>query len=108
MVEYKEKLNNVFGSLSDQTRRDILKRLSKGSMNVGEIAKHYKLTFAAVSKHIQVLEKARLIIKKRRGKEQIVSIYPHALVAAGKYIDMYKQLWGNRLDSLDVYLQSIK
>src|ERR1700691_3173155 len=103
MVEYLNELNSVFGSLSDPTRRDILKKVSKKSLSVGEIAVHYKLTFAAVAKHLDVLHRAKLINKSRRGKEQIVSISPGTLAAASSYLATYKQLWENRLDNLDAY-----
>ena len=107
MVEQINELNSVFGSLSDPTRRDILKKLAKKSMNIGAIAVHYPLTFAAVAKHLDVLHRARLITKSRHGKEQIVSISPNTLAAASDYLEQYKQVWENRLDSLDTYLQSI-
>jgi DNA-binding transcriptional ArsR family regulator len=109
MVEQSNELDAVFGSLSDPTRRDILKKVSKKNMSVGEIAMHYKLTFSAVAKHLDVLHRAKLIQKHRRGKEQIVSISPHALAAATHYLETYTQRWENRLDSLDRYLhRSIK
>ncbi len=76
-------------------------------MSIGEIATHYQLTFAAIAKHLNVLQRAKLISKSRHGKEQIVSISPSSLAAASKYLEAYKQLWENRLDSLDTYLQSI-
>src|SRR5206468_756131 len=101
-------LDAVFGSLSDPTRRDILKRVGKKSMSVGQIASHYPLTFAAVAKHLDVLHRAKLITKSRRGNEQIVSISPHALAAAGRYLENYEQLWENRLNLLDNYIKSIK
>ncbi len=107
MVERVNQLDSVFGSLSDPTRRDILKKISKKSMSVGEIASYYKLTFAAVAKHLGVLHRANLIIKTRRGKERIVSITPNTLAAASKYLENYAQLWENRLTSLDKYLKTI-
>ena len=107
MVERASRLDAVFGSLSDPTRRDILKRVSRKSMTVGEIATHYPLTFAAVAKHLDVLHRARLISKERRGREQLVSITPDTLLAANRHLETYKQLWENRLDSLDRYLKTI-
>jgi DNA-binding transcriptional ArsR family regulator len=107
MVEYSNELNAVFGSLSDPTRRDILKRVSKRSMSVGEIARHYQLTFAAVAKHLEVLERAHLVTKTRQGKEQIVTIAPKALAAANAYLENYQELWENRLDSLGKFLKTI-
>ncbi len=108
MVERENELDLVFGSLSDPTRRDILTRVSKKSMSVGELAIHYQLTFAAVAKHLDVLHRAKLISKNRRGKQQIVSISPHTLAVASKHLENYKQLWENRLNSLDKYLKLIK
>lgn len=108
MVEQVYSLDAVFGSLSDPTRRDILKRISKRSMSVGAIAEHYKFSFAGVAKHLGVLERAGLIKKTKQGKEQIVTIDPAALAAANDYLVKYEQLWNKRLDSLDQYLKSIK
>lgn len=105
MVEYSLNLDSIFSSLSDSTRRDILSRIARQELSVGEIAKHYDLTFAAVSKHIKVLEKARLIVKRKRGKEQIVSAAPQALASAYEYLNEYKQLWETRLDALAIYLE---
>lgn len=106
MVEQGYNLDSIFGSLSDPTRRDILGRISERSMSVGEIARHYAFSFAGVAKHLEVLERAGLVNKTRRGKEQIVTIDPIALAAANDYLKDYKQLWEQRLDSLDTYLKS--
>jgi len=105
MVEYTLSLDSVFSSLADPTRRDILKRISKQELSVGEIARPYDLTFAAVSKHLKVLEKARMIIKRRRGKEQLVTLAPQALADADKYLEVYRRLWEERFDSLENYLK---
>jgi DNA-binding transcriptional ArsR family regulator len=106
MVEYVLSLDNIFSSLSDPTRRDILKRVASKEMSVGEIAKHYDLTFAAVSKHLKVLERAKLVIKQRRGKEQMVSVMPDALKEADDYLEAYRALWEERFDRLDALLIS--
>ena len=108
MVEHIHTLDSIFGSLSDSTRRDILRKVSKKSLSVSEVATHYPLTFAAIAKHLEVLRRAGLITKSRRGKEQIVSIAPSALAAASKYLENYEELWKNRLDNLDTYLKTIK
>jgi DNA-binding transcriptional ArsR family regulator len=85
MVEYTLSLDSIFSSLADPTRRDILRRLINQELTISEIAKPYDLTFAAVSKHLKVLEKAQLIIKRRRGKEQMVQVSPLALKDAADY-----------------------
>lgn len=108
MVERTNELNAVFGALSDPSRRDILKRLSKRTMSVGEIAQHYAITFAAVAKHLDVLARAGLVTKTRKGKVQIVALAPKALAAANKHLESYRQLWESRLDSLDAFLKNNK
>src|ERR1700722_5108580 len=98
MVEYALSLDSIFSSLADSTRRDILQRVSSEELSVGEIAKFYDLTFAAVSKHLKVLERAKLIIKRRRGKEQMVQLAPLALAEASEYLKWYQQFMEVRLD----------
>ena len=105
MVEYTLSLDSVFASLSDATRRDILRRVASQELSIGEIAKPYDLSFAAVSKHLKVLERAKLIIKRRRGKEQMVRISPEALVSAEQYLEQYKKLWETRFDKLETLLE---
>jgi DNA-binding transcriptional ArsR family regulator len=104
MVEYAFSMDDIFGSLADPTRRDILQRLSQAQLTIGQIAQPYDLTFAAVSKHLKVLEKARLIIKRRRGKERVVQLTPQALTGAADYLEQYRQLWEERFKMLDQLL----
>jgi DNA-binding transcriptional ArsR family regulator len=107
MVEQELNLDFIFGSLGDPTRRDILSRISDHSMSISAIARHYNFSFAGVAKHLDVLERAGLVHKTKRGKEQIVSIDPVALERAAKYLEGYRQLWEKRLDTLDTYLNAI-
>lgn len=104
MVECISNLDSIFGSLADPTRRDILRRVSSRELSIGEIAKAYDLTFAAVSKHLMVLERSKLIIKRRRGKEQMVRTKPQELAEATEYLEWYRQFMETRFDSLDNYL----
>lgn len=108
MVEYSLKLDSVFGSLADPTRRDILKRVAKKPLNISQIALPYKLSFAAVSKHIGILARAKLITKHRRGKKQLVRLSPAALKNAGDYLQHYQALWNQRFDRLDKLLADEK
>jgi len=105
MVEYSLNLDSVFGSLADPTRRDILRQVTQRELSVGNIAKQHNLTYAAISKHLKVMERANLISKRRRGKEQMVSIVPRALADADDYLRQYRQLWEKRLDSLEDLLK---
>lgn len=108
MVEQELSLDAVFGSLSDPTRRDILRRVSQRSLSIGALAQNYPHSFAGVAKHLKVLEQAGLIRKTRRGKEQMVSLDPNALAAASGFLESYRQLWEQRLDSLDKLLATGK
>lgn len=101
MVERKLHLDLLFRALADSTRRDILARLSQMECSITELAKPYALTFAAIAKHISVLQRADLVFKKRRGKEQIISISPQAIQTAGAHIASYTQKWNERYDKLD-------
>lgn len=108
MVEYSLSLDSIFGSLADPTRRDILRRVSQKKQTVGEIAHHYDLTFAAVAKHLKVLEKARLITKQRRGKEQVVSISPKAFFEADDHLKNYQRIWEERVNRLEQLINKEK
>lgn len=108
MVEYILELDSVFGSLADPTRRDILKRVARSELSVNEIASSYDISLAAVSKHLKILEKAKLVMKRRNGKQQLVRVKPGALADAEKYLDQYRQLWEGRLDALEDYLNKEK
>ena len=105
MVESNVQLDLLYGALSDSTRRSILELVSRVEMTIGEISEHYKLTFAAISKHIMVLEKANLITKTRRGKSQVVIIVPSTVAMAQKNIERYARMWSSRFDKLDILLQ---
>jgi DNA-binding transcriptional ArsR family regulator len=101
-------LDNLFMALADSTRRSILEQVAKAEMSIGEIARAYQLTFAAVSKHIKVLERANLITKRRRGKEQIVIIAPATLNVAREQIERYARMWNERFDQLDNVLKNME
>ena len=105
MVEYATRLDAVFGSLADPTRRDILKRVSRKELSVSDIAKPYDLTLQAISKHLRVLERARLVRKRRRGRELFVTLSPAALKDAGAYLEKYRRFWEERLDRLEEFLK---
>ena len=105
MVEYSQSLDSLFYSLSDSTRRDILDRLTKNDLSVSEIALPYDMTLAAISKHLKVLERAKLIIRRKQGKQHIFQLYPPAFADASEYISYYTNFWESNLDSLKSYLE---
>jgi DNA-binding transcriptional ArsR family regulator len=105
MVEYSLQLDSVFNSLADPTRRDILLRVAGRELSVNEIAAPYPISLAAISKHLKVLEKARLINKRREGKQHIVSLVPETLRSADEHLEQYRQMWQGRFNKLDALLK---
>ena len=105
MVEQRANLDIVFKSLADATRRDILKRVSKESLSISALAAPYQMSFAAIAKHISVLEAAKLITKRRQGKQQIISVVPKTIETAVTHLEQYEELWRDRFDALEKLLQ---
>lgn len=105
MVEYTLQLDSIFASLADPTRRDILARVSRGELSVGELAANYSMSFAATSKHLKVMERAKLIVKRKDGKKQMVSLAPEALMSADEYLEQYRRMWQSRYDKLEKVIQ---
>ena len=101
-------LNLVFKSLADPTRRDILARVHERQQTISELAAKYKMSFAAIAKHINVLEKAKLVSKRKNGKEQIVTINGKSFAEADEYLQQYATLWSDRFDRLEEMLKKEK
>lgn len=104
MVEYNVQLDLVFGSLADPTRRDIFQRVTGSEQTISEIAEHYKMSFAAVSKHLKILEKAKLISKRKKGRQQLVIAQPATLKTIEDYLNEHERLWNQRFDALEELL----
>ncbi|PIT97897.1 MAG: transcriptional regulator [Candidatus Andersenbacteria bacterium CG10_big_fil_rev_8_21_14_0_10_54_11] len=98
-------LDRIFVSLSDQTRRHILRRLAKRPLTVSEIAAPYAVSLPAISKHLTVLEQAQLVRRKKRGRERVVYLRPQTLQTAAKHIAYYQKFWRAHLDALQAYLE---
>jgi len=101
MVENKHHLDAVFAALSDGTRRAIVARLARGPHTVGELAEPFDMSLAAVSKHLNVLERAGLLDRVRRGRSIECVLRPRALKNAADWIGDYERFWNERLDSLE-------
>jgi DNA-binding transcriptional ArsR family regulator len=99
------RLDSIFHALADPTRRSILRSVSQGAKTVGEVAKPYSLTLAAVSKHLNVLEAAELIARERRGSFQIVRLNAQNLKPAEEWLAYYEQFWNRQLDALKELLE---
>lgn len=105
MVEQAIDLDNIFASLADPTRRDILAHVARAELSVGELVEKYDVSFAAISKHLNVLERAKLITKRREGKKQMVTLAPGALQSAEEYLEQYRQTWEQKFNKLDAILK---
>ncbi|HEY6748976.1 MAG TPA: helix-turn-helix domain-containing protein [Mycobacteriales bacterium] len=99
--ESEESLNQLFRALADGTRRDILARSITETPSVSGLAARYEMSFAAVQKHVAVLERAGLIRKQAHGREQLVSTDRARLQRAGELLDAYESLWRQRVAQLD-------
>jgi DNA-binding transcriptional ArsR family regulator len=98
-------LDAIFHALADPTRRSILHDVSNGEKTVGEVAKPFALSLAAVSKHLKVLEAAELIARERRGSFQIVRLNARNLKPAEEWLEYYERFWSEQLESLANYLE---
>ena len=104
MVE--QNLDRVFRALADPTRRAILDRLAAGEATVGHLSEPFPLTFAAVSKHLGVLERAGLVTREVRGRERVCRIDPAALDDARAWLEFHERFWAERLDALDALVRA--
>lgn len=95
-----EALDGVFHALADTTRRDILRRCGQGDLSVSRLARDYPMSFAAVHKHVTVLERAGLVTKERRGREQRVRTDPDAVRRARQALDLLELSWRGRVDRM--------
>jgi DNA-binding transcriptional ArsR family regulator len=95
-------------ALADPTRRAILKHLSQKEARVTEIAQPFDMSLNAVSKHILILERARLVHRRRQGREHFLSANLEPLIEAADWIDEYRRRWEERLDRLGDYLQELQ
>jgi DNA-binding transcriptional ArsR family regulator len=97
-------LDQLFGALADATRRDILARVMDADASVTELAARYDMSFAAVQKHVAVLERAQLVIKRKEGREQRVAGTPDALRMANRLLAQFEERWLAHVAQLDALL----
>ena len=97
-------VNRMFRALADATRRDIVRRTLVAEISVSQLATMYDMSFAAVQKHVAVLEEASLVTKNPRGRERMVRGNPERLRQAQRLLDQFEELWRSRIDRLDALL----
>src|SRR5688500_17569081 len=93
-------IDRVFAALGDATRRDIVRRAIDGNEGVAELAAHYPMSFAAVQKHVAILERAGLVMKERVGRRKVVRTRLEGLRQARLVLDRYETLWRDRVDRM--------
>jgi DNA-binding transcriptional ArsR family regulator len=92
--------DRMFGALADATRRDIVRRAIDGELGIVEMAGYYPMSFAAVQKHVAILERAGLITKERVGRRKVVRANLEGLRIARRLLDQYEALWRGRIDRM--------
>ena len=99
-----DETDRVFQALASATRRDILRRATAGELSGSSLAAAYDMSFAAVQKHVAVLEAAALIVKRAEGRERLVRADPVMIARARALLAQYEELWRSRVDRLDALL----
>lgn len=99
-----QRANELFHALSDATRRDIVRRAMHGDHSVSALAREYPMSFAAVQKHVAVLERAGLVTKQRSGREALVQTDIEAVRQANRLLEEIEAIWQNRIDLIDQIL----
>ena len=97
-------IDRLFKALADRTRRDILRRTLTAEASISELARDYDMSFAAMQKHVAVLEAADLVARSPRGRERIITGNPEAIRRAQQLLGHFEQLWRGRIDRLDALL----
>jgi DNA-binding transcriptional ArsR family regulator len=99
-----DEIDRIFHALAASTRRDILRRTIEREQSVSMLARDYDMSFAAVQKHVAVLEAAGLVIKRAEGRERLVRADPSMIARARALLDRFEALWRSRVDRLDALL----
>ena len=101
-------VDRVFGAMADATRRDIIRRAIGGQEGVAELAEHYPMSFAAVQKHVAILERGGLVTKERVGRRKVVRTNQAGLRVARALLDRYEELWRARVDRMAALVADTK
>ena len=99
---------DVFQAIADPVRRDIIELLSKEEMTVNAVAEKFKVSRPAISKHLKILNECGIININQKGRERFCEIKPKTLIPAFMWIDQYRKLWEDRIDSFEEYLMQLQ
>src|SRR5688572_1298 len=100
--------DRMFGALADHTRRDIVRRAINAEEGIVELASHYPMSFAAVQKHIAILERAGLVTKLRVGRRKVVRTNLERLRVVRRLLDQYEELWRGRVERMTELISKTK
>lgn len=100
-----ERLDMTFAALADPTRRGMLASLALGEKSIGELAAPYAMSFAGASKHVQALERAGLVERRKAGRQQLCRLRAEPLREADQWLRQWEDFWNTRLDALEALLK---
>ena len=101
-------LDQVFGALSDATRRAIVMRLCEGEASVGELAKPFEMALPSLMKHIRILEISGLVASEKNGRVRTCSLQTEALATLEVWLEAQREIWEQRLDRLEMFVEKLK
>jgi DNA-binding transcriptional ArsR family regulator len=103
-----DRLSTTFAALSDPTRRAMVERLSRGPASVHGLTEPFALSQQMISKHVACLVRARIVIKKKRGRESVCTLRPQAIRTVSDWAISYRQFWEESFDKLDAVVRQMK
>ena len=99
---------DVFQAIADPVRREIIELVAQEPLTVNKVAEHFDISRPAVSKHLKILNECGLIAINKKGRERFCQIQPKQLIPAFLWVDQYRKLWEEKLDSFEEYLMKLK
>ncbi|MBC8756291.1 winged helix-turn-helix transcriptional regulator [Kordia sp. YSTF-M3] len=99
---------DVFQAIADPVRRDIIELLATETLTINAVAEKFDVSRPAISKHLKILKECDIITIEKQGRERFCTIQPKKLIPAFLWIDQYKQLWEDKLDNFENYLQQLQ
>ncbi len=103
-----DQLSDTFQALADPTRRALVARLTQGEASVQELARPFKMSLPAISKHLKVLEKSGLIMRRSEAQKRLCKLETRPIKDAVDWLERHRKLWEDRLDRLDEYLKELQ
>ena len=99
---------DVFQAIADPVRRDIIELLAEETLSVNTVAEKFSISRPAISKHLKILQECEIITVKKEGRERLCQIQPKNLIPAFLWIEQYKELWEDKLNSFERYLNKLQ